>query len=135
MYRVVPAICNAQSCPMKKTYPHATQLAKAIGREIRTLRIEKEYTQEQLAAILDLDSNSISNFETAAVNPSVLTLLAIAAALNASPAELFAAALADFERRSGKSLADAYGLTGAHVARQLTSLKRKRVTAAKKRAA
>ena len=125
---------NPQSRPMKKTYPHATQLAKAIGREIRTLRIEKGYTQEQLAAILDLDRGSIGYFETATVNPSVLTLLAIAAALDASPAEIFAAALADYERRTGKSLADAYALSSAHVARQLTSLKRKRVTAAKKRA-
>lgn len=117
---------------MRKTYPHGAQLAKAIGREIKIERQEKKYTQEQLAAIVDIDRATIGFFETGSANPSIMTFLAIAAALDVPANKIIENAINDFERRHEKKVRDVFGVTDAHVARQLASLKRRKVAGVKK---
>jgi len=117
---------------MRKTYPKAAQLAKTIGRELRVIREDKGYTQEQVAAIVDLDRTTVGFFETGSANPSLMTFLAIAAALDVPAHKVIENAVSDFERRSEKKIRDVFGVTDAHVTRQLASLRKKKVGTAKK---
>ena len=63
---------------------------EAIGRRIRTRRIQKAMTQEQLAEILDVDTSFIGQIEAPNIyKPITLTtLFRIADALEMAPGEL-----------------------------------------------
>lgn len=55
---------------------------KKLGLHIRSLRVKQELTQETLADKADLSPSQIGRIERGILNPSYLTLCAIASALN-----------------------------------------------------
>lgn len=60
-----------------------------VGREIRRAREAKGWSQAKLAGAADMGVSGISQIETGARNPSVVTLSKIAEALGAEVADLF----------------------------------------------
>lgn len=109
---------------MKKTFPELAALAKSIGREISIARKEHKWSQEQLAAIVDVDRGTIGNFETGRMNPSLLMFVRLAEALKVRPYQVLEGAIVDFERRRSTNLAKAMGLTEAHINAQLVKVAR-----------
>lgn len=61
-----------------------------FGLAIRTIRNRRGISQEGLALQCGLDRTYISGIERGTRNPSLTNILKIAAALDVSPAELFA---------------------------------------------
>jgi transcriptional regulator with XRE-family HTH domain len=59
-----------------------------LGLNVRRWREEKELTQEALAERADLDPTYISGIERGMRNPSVLSIIRIAAALGITASEL-----------------------------------------------
>jgi transcriptional regulator with XRE-family HTH domain len=59
-----------------------------LGENIRTFRSAQNLTQETLAEKSELDSTYISGIERGVRNPSVLSLIRIAKALNISASDL-----------------------------------------------
>jgi transcriptional regulator with XRE-family HTH domain len=59
-----------------------------FGGNVRSLRVERNWTQEKLAEAADLDQTYISGIECGARNPTVLSVVKIAAALQTTAAEL-----------------------------------------------
>ncbi|MFI5880779.1 helix-turn-helix domain-containing protein [Streptomyces sp. NPDC051554] len=55
---------------------------RAVGERIRTVRLHRELTQEQLANAIGIDRRSIHRYETARRDPSLSMLVRIADALN-----------------------------------------------------
>lgn len=66
----------------------------AFGDAIRNIRKQRGISQEDLAHLCGLDRTYISGIERGVRNPSLTNILKIAAALQTSPAELFACAQA-----------------------------------------
>jgi transcriptional regulator with XRE-family HTH domain len=66
-----------------------TQLCKQFARRLKTLRIEKQMTQEELAKKTDLSTSFISSLERGIDAPSFESLERIAQALNVPVKELF----------------------------------------------
>lgn len=54
---------------------------KKLGLHIRSLRVKKDYTQEEFADRASLSVSQIGRIERGILNPSFVTLLAIARAL------------------------------------------------------
>jgi len=104
---------------MKKTFPELAVFARAIGREIRNARDEREWSQEQLAAVVDVDRGTIGNFETGRVNPSLLMFVRLAEALGVRPHKLLENAVFDFERRTSAQLGAVMGFSESYVKAQL----------------
>lgn len=111
-----------KSGDMKKTFPELAALAKSIGREISIARKEHEWSQEQLAAIVDVDRGTIGNFETGRMNPSLLMFVRLTEALKVRPHQVLENAIADFERRRNTTLARAMGFTEGYANAQLVKL-------------
>jgi transcriptional regulator with XRE-family HTH domain len=63
-------------------------LLKAFGVRIKSLRLQKGYSQEQLGLIAELDRTYISGIERGLRNVSLINLERLALALNVEPAEL-----------------------------------------------
>ena len=63
-----------------------------FGKHIALLRKQKNYTQEQLAELVDYSPNHISKLELARTNPSFDLIMKISKALDVSARDLF-----DFE--------------------------------------
>lgn len=61
----------------------------SFGSKIRTLRIEKKLTQEELSVQIGVTRNFISKIETANAIPSLETVIKLAIALNVSLDYLF----------------------------------------------
>ncbi|MDO9282518.1 MAG: helix-turn-helix transcriptional regulator [Methylotenera sp.] len=61
---------------------------KAFGVRIKSLRLQKGYSQEQLGLIAELDRTYISGIERGLRNVSLINLERLALALNVEPAEL-----------------------------------------------
>lgn len=59
-----------------------------IGRNIRFLRIQKKWSQDQLAESLHVTRQTVSNYETGRSRPDVEMLTALAEALNADVKEI-----------------------------------------------
>lgn len=55
---------------------------RAVGERIRTVRLHRELTQEQLANAVGIDRRSIHRYETARRDPALSMLVRIADALN-----------------------------------------------------
>lgn len=70
---------------------HAGSLA-AIGQAIRTIRLEKQISQEELAHISSLDRSHLGRIERGERNLSILNLLRIARALGRAPSEVLSRA-------------------------------------------
>lgn len=69
-----------------------TQLRSQFAKRLKTRRIEKQLTQEELAEITGLSTSFISSMERGINAPSFETLESIAKALDVSVKDLF-----DFE--------------------------------------
>lgn len=119
---------------MKKTYPELARLAKVIGRELRAAREDRGWTQEQLADAVHVGRAAISNFETGDVNPSLLTFVHLATALNMRPNALLENAVAIFEQRYGTNLVEALKVSAKEPASR-PHRPRKTTTSARKSAA
>jgi transcriptional regulator with XRE-family HTH domain len=61
---------------------------KTFGIRIKTLRLQKGFSQEQLGLIAELDRTYISGIEHGLRNVSLINLERLAVALNVEPAEL-----------------------------------------------
>lgn len=66
----------------------AKDLRRKLGRRIRELRLERGWTQEQLAEHAELSWHHISGIERSVTGATVETLVAIATALDVSLSEL-----------------------------------------------
>jgi len=64
------------------------QIGKLVGVNVRRLRKDRKYTQEQFAVMAGLDSYYVSRLELGKENPTVFTLQKIAMALNVEVHEL-----------------------------------------------
>jgi transcriptional regulator with XRE-family HTH domain len=60
-----------------------------IGQNIRTARVARKWTQRQLAELIGVESQTISNLERGLYGPSWRTLGRLAEALGISEGELF----------------------------------------------
>ncbi|HWU90629.1 MAG TPA: helix-turn-helix transcriptional regulator [Kofleriaceae bacterium] len=69
--------------------PGVSSALTRLGKRVRTLRLERELTQEEAAEIAKLDEKHWQDIEGARTNPTVATLVGIARALDVSLAELF----------------------------------------------
>jgi transcriptional regulator with XRE-family HTH domain len=64
----------------------------ALGGAIRSMRIARRITQEDLAHRSEIDRSFMSSIERGTQNPGVMTVLQIAAGIGVSAAEMFAEA-------------------------------------------
>lgn len=64
-------------------------LLTKLGEKIRSLRMKKNMTQNDLAIECDFEKASMSRIESGRSNPTVKTLLKISKALDVQIAELF----------------------------------------------
>ncbi len=62
---------------------------KLFDEKLRTLRKNKNISQEKFAEITELDRTYISGLERGLRNPSFLIIKKLASALNVNPSELF----------------------------------------------
>lgn len=62
---------------------------KAVGRRIKTIRLKKGYTQEELGRIIEAEKSSISNWENGVELPTGWRLFQLLDALELSINELF----------------------------------------------
>lgn len=62
---------------------------KILGSKLKTLRLNKNISQEKFAELTQLDRTYISGLERGLRNPSFLILEKLASALDVSPSELF----------------------------------------------
>jgi transcriptional regulator with XRE-family HTH domain len=60
-----------------------------FGKNLRSLRENKNFTQEVLAYTSDIPISQIGRIERGEINTTISTVKAIAAALNLHPKELF----------------------------------------------
>lgn len=60
-----------------------------FGNKLRSLRVEKGFTQEQLANELGVEISQISRIERGVINTSITTVYTIAIILKIDVAELF----------------------------------------------
>lgn len=64
------------------------ELAKTIGNRIKSIRISKGISQQQLAADCNFEKSNMSRIEAGRTNITVYTLFVISKALNVSIQEL-----------------------------------------------
>ena len=66
----------------------SNSILKAFGTRIKSIRLEKGLSQEQLGLIAELDRTYISGIERGLRNVSLINIERLALALNIEPAEL-----------------------------------------------
>jgi transcriptional regulator with XRE-family HTH domain len=66
-----------------------TELKRIIGRNIRSLRNQRKWSQDALGECADLSCKFVGEIERGCVNPSLDSLMKIANALGVEIAELF----------------------------------------------
>jgi transcriptional regulator with XRE-family HTH domain len=66
-----------------------SQIAKTLARNVRRLRKDKGWTQDELAAKLKIEQTTVSLIENNRANPTLQTLEAIAACLDVRFIDLF----------------------------------------------
>ena len=64
------------------------QLLRTLGARIQSIRLERGFTQEQMARMVDLRPATVSRLECGALNTSLANLSRIAVALEVSLSEL-----------------------------------------------
>ena len=64
------------------------ELLERIGRRVKELRVAKGLTQQELAAVLDIEKSNMSRLEAGRVNISATALYKIAQALDMTLSEL-----------------------------------------------
>lgn len=65
------------------------QILITLGKKLKSLRVEKAFTQEKLAFTIGVEISQISRIERGIINTTVLTIHKIAEALQVSPKEFF----------------------------------------------
>ncbi|WP_221406363.1 helix-turn-helix domain-containing protein [Daejeonella rubra] len=65
------------------------EVLKAFGAHLRSIRESKSISQQHLALKADISKNQIGNIERGEVNSTVISITAIAKALDIHPKELF----------------------------------------------
>lgn len=65
------------------------KFVNSLGNQIRNLRVKKNISQEELANIADIPINQVGRIERGEVNTTVVTIKAIAEALEIPLRELF----------------------------------------------
>ena len=70
-------------------YCKNTNVSLLIGHTIRTMRKERQLTQEDLSGLADIGTPYISNIENGIANLSLKKICALAEALDVTPADLF----------------------------------------------
>ena len=73
----------------KEQDPKKSRAAKILGKNIRFLRMEKGYSQEELAEYAEVHRNQIGIIERGESNTLLLNIENIAIALNITIADLF----------------------------------------------
>lgn len=64
------------------------EILKTLGKKIANLRIDKGFTQNELADLIDIERSNLARVEAGNTNPTYLTLLKISKALNVTLSEL-----------------------------------------------
>ena len=64
------------------------EILTKFGSRVRKLRLEKEFSQEDLSLVCELDRTYISGVERGVRNVSLLNIARLAKALDVSPSEL-----------------------------------------------
>jgi transcriptional regulator with XRE-family HTH domain len=64
-------------------------IAKALARNVRRLRRDKGWTQDELAAKLKIEQTAVSLIENSRANPTLQTLETVAASLGVRFIDLF----------------------------------------------
>lgn len=59
-----------------------------FGEQVRALREQREWTQEQLAEKADLDQTYVSGIERGIRNPTIISVVKLASALKATVSDL-----------------------------------------------
>lgn len=62
---------------------------RIVGANVRRLRVEREFNQEQLAHDADIDVTYLRGIEAGRRNPSIMVLGRLAAALGVNPTVFF----------------------------------------------
>ncbi|NCU41780.1 MAG: XRE family transcriptional regulator [Candidatus Moranbacteria bacterium] len=62
---------------------------KKLGENLKMIRTEKNITQTEIAKKLSVDRSFVSNIENGKNNPTLLTIVGLAKALNVPVDELF----------------------------------------------
>lgn len=60
-----------------------------VGKKIRRLRLQSEFSQETLAERCGIFRTYLSRIESGSANPSIMVLVALANSLSVPPHELF----------------------------------------------
>ena len=68
--------------------PGSTQPNEAFGRAVRTFRIERGWSQEELAERCDMDRTYISGVERGRRNPTIQAIYRIGGGLGVLPSEI-----------------------------------------------
>lgn len=86
------------TAPVRRTYtsplpapPSLRDIQRDLGRKIRTLRLMRGLTQEQLGKCVNVSMQQIQKYETATANVSAARLLHIATALGVAVADMWGA--------------------------------------------
>lgn len=101
------------------------RLGKRLGQQIAARRKTINWTQDQLAERLEVDSETISRFERGVTVPSLVTLDKLARALNSSTADLLSeasAAPSDQAIHISQMLTDLSSEDGEFVVSQIKAL-------------
>ena len=70
-------------------YLRDIDLLQKFGKRIKKIRLEKGLTQKELALEMDVEISQISRIERGLVNPTLTTLIKLAACLNVKIASFF----------------------------------------------
>ena len=76
-------------------------IAKRFGKNLKNIREKREFTQEQLAELVEISPSSLSRIERGLSYPKPLTLERIANALNIKPHLLYLNSERDFNCEQG----------------------------------
>ena len=79
----------ARSGFVRRFPTRSSQVAKALARNVRRLRKDRGWTQDELAAKFEIEQTAISLIENHRANPTLETLEAIANCLGVKFADLF----------------------------------------------
>lgn len=66
-----------------------SEMLEYVTRKIKKIRLEKNISQTELAAAAEMSQPFLANVENGKKEPSTMTLIRIANALNISPREFF----------------------------------------------
>jgi transcriptional regulator with XRE-family HTH domain len=65
------------------------ELLREFGKQVRKLRLERSFTQKELAFKMDVEISQISRIERGLINPTLSTIVHLAKCLNTSVCSFF----------------------------------------------